>query len=662
MFGNDFVILIKPTTSPDIPSFTRIDFSSCEDILRNYYKIYKPRIITFLQVEINNTNDFFLINQIEYQAYDDDKNLLNLSLCNNSNINIFYSIKSNISLDISSINSFKDLNIDIFNIKDKFFTDICLPYSDSKNDIVLSDRIIDFYQNYSFCDNNCLFNEIDLDLMIINCNCSIKTNISVIEPSVKLEQLEDIEKSMAFEIIKCYNLVFSWKNKVKNIGFWIFSFILISHIILLCIYFYKGVNPIKEYLVKEMIDYGYIKKNDNIFSNKNKTKTEQKKNDLKKKENKNKSNKKLKLGYPPKKSNNINISKINQSLSINKMKQTEREFFNDISNIKNNNKNENKKSKKNKGLILSNNTKKENLFKTKKGKENILNLPTQEISSNHKNKKSNKKENSNNYINLNLISINLNNLNEDKFSSSTTNYILNSYTFDEAIKKDKRQLLQIIYIYLLAKQAVFHAFLYKSPLELFPLRLSLLLFIFSSDLALNAFFYFDDKISEKYRNSKNIFVFALTKNITIILLSTFIGFIFLTLFTKLSNSTNDIRDVFRKEEEKLKKNKKYIVTDKRKKEIQQKIKEIIKNYNIKIIILTIIETILLFLFWYYVTAFCHVYSSTQTSWLLDSILSILFRVIIDFILCLFFGKIYRIAIDSNIYCIYKVSLFFYCFC
>ena len=344
------------------------------------------------------------------------------------------------------------------------------------------------------------------------------------------------------------------------------------------------------------------------------------------------------------------------------MKQTEREFFNDISNVKNKNKNENKKSKKNKGLILSNNTKKENLFKTKKGKENILNLPTQEISSNHKNKKSNKKENSNNYINLNLISINLNNLNEDKFSSSTTNYILNSYTFDEAIKKDKRQLLQIIYIYLLAKQAVFHAFLYKSPLELFPLRLSLLLFIFSSDLALNAFFYFDDKISEKYRNSKNIFVFALTKNITIILLSTFIGFIFLTLFTKLSNSTNDIRDVFRKEEEKLKKNKKYIVTDKRKKEIQQKIKEIIKNYNIKIIILTIIETILLFLFWYYVTAFCHVYSSTQTSWLLDSILSILFRVIIDFILCLFFGKMYRIAIDSNIYCIYKVSLFFYCFC
>ena len=93
MFGNDFVILIKPTTSPDIPSFTRIDFSSCEDILRNYYKIYKPRIITFLQVEINNTNDFSLINQIEYQAYDDDKNLLNLSLCNNSNINIFYSIK-----------------------------------------------------------------------------------------------------------------------------------------------------------------------------------------------------------------------------------------------------------------------------------------------------------------------------------------------------------------------------------------------------------------------------------------------------------------------------------------------------------------------------------------------------------------------------------------
>ena len=33
--------------------------------------------------------------------------------------------------------------------------------------------------------------------MIINCNCSVKTNISIVEPMAKLDQLGDIEKSLA---------------------------------------------------------------------------------------------------------------------------------------------------------------------------------------------------------------------------------------------------------------------------------------------------------------------------------------------------------------------------------------------------------------------------------------------------------------------------------
>ena len=121
----------------------------------------------------------------------------------------------------------------------------------------------------------------------------------------------------------------------------------------------------------------------------------------------------------------------------------------------------------------------------------------------------------------------------------------------------KGNLCVIFYIFALAKQIYFHTFLYRSPLELFSLRLCLMIFITSSDLALNALFYFDDKISEKYKYAQNLFLFAFNSNITIILLSTLIGFIFMTLFTNLSNSTNSIREVFRQEEEKIKKNKKY---------------------------------------------------------------------------------------------------------
>ena len=95
-----------------------------------------------------------------------------------------------------------------------------------------------------------------------------------------------------------------------------------------------------------------------------------------------------------------------------------------------------------------------------------------------------------------------------------------------------RSICQIFYIFLLSKQVGFHAFLFRSPLEPFSLRLCLLIFIISNDLALNSFFYLDDKISEKYRYAKNIFLFAFNNNLTVILLSTLIGFLFLTLFTK----------------------------------------------------------------------------------------------------------------------------------
>ena len=699
--GEDFSMIIKPTNSSIIPSSTHVDFSKCENILRKHYNIDSSRILTFFQVEIKNKNEKSLVNQVEYQVYDDEKKLLNLSVCDKTNIEVFYSIKSNSSINLDSLNSFKDLDIDLLNIKDRFFTDICIPYSYLENDIVLLDRIIDFYQNYSLCDNNCMYNEIDLELKVISCNCSVKTNLNTEEANFKLEQLKDVEKSMAFEIIKCYNLAFSWKNKLKNIGFWIFLFFVFLHIPLLIIYFNKGIKPIKNYIINEMADNGYIKKGENILSNEqddvyNNKKCEKrrlskrksitkrknilKRNSLRRKpktsrvKNFNLSKEESKLKSPPKKTEKkntkikpdklklleeINIVSNSSSL-INKMK-SEREIINNL----NNNSKANNIKNKTKEKILS--KRKEKRAKTQnltiKKKESLALISTQGNSYKQSKKEKNhdKKENDK-IINFNLININLNSKRKSKYIPSSSNYILNIYTFKEAIENDLRSLCLIFYIYLLTKQIFFHAFLFKSPLVLFPLRFCLLIFIISSDFALNALFYFDDKISEKYRYAKNIFLFALSKNITIILLSTFIGFILLTLFTKLSNSTNAIRDIFRKEEEKMKHNKKYIVNEQRKKEIQKEIGKILNNYKIKVYIFIIIEILLMLFYWYYVTIFCHVYNNTQKSWILDSFLAMLSRIIIDFLLCLGFAKLYRIAVESNVHALYKISLFFYSFC
>ena len=173
----------------------------------------------------------------------------------------------------------------------------------------------------------------------------------------------------------------------------------------------------------------------------------------------------------------------------------------------------------------------------------------------------------------------------------------------------------------------------------------------------NSFYFYNFK----WFGIKNLFLFAFSDNILIIFLSTFVGFILLTFLAKLSSATNTIREVFGKEEEKLKKDKKYTVTDKRKEEILLEIEDILNRYKRKIIILIIIELVLMIFFWYFVIAFCHVYQGTQISWLIDSSLSILSRAIIELLISFGLAQLYRKGVDIQSHCMYKFCMFLYNF-
>ena len=692
--GEDFNLTIQPTNSSFNESSTHIDFSECEKILRQNPNI-STSILTILQLEIENKNNNSLVDNLEYLIYDEKKNKVDLSVCKNISTQQYLKLKND--FDLSNYNNYKTSGIDIFNINDLFFNDICHPYLDSEtnNDVVLKDRIKDIYQNYTLCNEGCSYTEINTEYKTVSCNCQIKTNISLEDNyTSNSPKLDEIEVDSNFALIKCSNLVFSYKGKSKNAGFWIFLFLVMGNIPLIFLYFYKGIKSIKEHIINEMKKSGYINgdnnnKNDSNYQNLNLKKIHVKK--------------KLNLSFPPRKSIKMgNNSKLYERSLISNAKGSERQIIGDINNnednnvndinniniiddeINNNDKNKInlKKSKKkdvnktqrnsrtiNKEIsnqIFINNviSFKQPKNKKNKKKRNSQILTTQrntnikkEKSSNNKEEKLNEKEN--NIYNFSIININLNNIND--YTPKNSLHVLNNYTFEEAIKNDNRTIMSIFYIFLLSKQAICHAFLFRSPLEIFPLRFSLLLFIFSSDLALNAFFYFDDKISEKYRYTKSLFLFAFSNNLTVILLSTLIGFIFMTVFTNLSNATNSIRNVFRKEEEKIIKDKKYKVSEERKKEIMNEIEKILKKNKIKVIILISIESILMLFFWYYSTAFCHVYPGTQSSWIFDSFLSMLSRLVIELLLSLGFAKLYRIAVEANSHCIYKFVLFFYCF-
>ena len=54
--GEDYNILIYPTNSTFLSTITHVNFSECEALLKNHYKIPDSTIITFLQLEIENKN------------------------------------------------------------------------------------------------------------------------------------------------------------------------------------------------------------------------------------------------------------------------------------------------------------------------------------------------------------------------------------------------------------------------------------------------------------------------------------------------------------------------------------------------------------------------------------------------------------------------------
>ena len=250
--GEDYNLTI--TSIDDIYNFkiTYADLSICEQILRKVNNISDDKILTILQIEIDKLNSQALTNQVEYVVYDEEKKQLNLSCCKNTPIKVTYEIKEKAVLNQTMIEYFSDMDVDIFNIKDTFFNDICYPFSKDYSDIILKDRVLDIYQNYSLCDNECEYDKINIENMTVVCSCSVKTevNTQVSEPKFST-MIEDTFENSNFGVIKCYKLVFNLKNKNQNIGFLLFLFFFIGNFICIIMYIFTGIKSIGILYIKK---------------------------------------------------------------------------------------------------------------------------------------------------------------------------------------------------------------------------------------------------------------------------------------------------------------------------------------------------------------------------------------------------------------------------
>ena len=105
--------------------------------------------------------------------------------------------------------------------------------------------------------------------------------------------------------------------------------------------------------------------------------------------------------------------------------------------------------------------------------------------------------------------------------------------------------MQLYYICLLSQDRFLNTFILKSPLEIKSLRISLFIFNYSCDLALNSLFYTNQKISDKYHYDGNkLRLFVLVNNITISLFSSLVSILIIKFLNTLTHSKKGINTIF----------------------------------------------------------------------------------------------------------------------
>ena len=657
IFGDEYNIKISPINTNSYKNIsTYIDFSNCENILRASYGLSSSSILTVYQLEIDNKNEQSLINDVEYAVFDENKNQLSLSVCKDEIIEINYQLDTS-KINISKVYYYAELGIDVFNIEHEFFNDICFSYSENGSDMILTDRISDIYENYSVCENNCKYDKVNLTQNTVSCKCTVKTYVdAVVEPPRLYVIIRDSFKDSNVAVIKCFNLVFNYKNKAHNIGFWIFTFLILLHIPFFIQYFASNINPIKTYIFNEMTEFNYIYK---IFNPTKKRINRNNNNNIKIHDSRlsilksiNVDNKKLngninKNGQKKKKKNFHRNSKIRINTSINKDEQNNNKFVR-----------KNLKTK----TVVYNNIQNSPIFKfdNKVYNQNYIDQKEknfrEDTDKNLPNYKEDKIILSPKYYSL----INIDANNSKIVESQNSNFLLDTFDFNTAIKYDKRKFCKIFYICILTKENIINIIFFKTPLDLFSLRFCLFIFIYSSDLAFNTIFYSNENISEKYHYKGNsLFIFSLINNLIQSLISSIVSIILVNSFQHMIDSRNHYEDVFKEEEIKMRKNKNYKVNKEIKLKIIDKIRLISSKLKYKIILFIIIEFTFMLFFYYFVTAFCEVYKQTQISWLYDFFLSFLISLAAEILGSLLIAIFYIVSLKYKLKILYQIIIFLY---
>ena len=228
----------------------------------------------------------------------------------------------------------------------------------------------------------------------------------------------------------------------------------------------------------------------------------------------------------------------------------------------------------------------------------------------------------------------------DKYKDSNEEEI-NNLEYENAIIVDKRTFWQFYFSLLKRGQLIIFTFITRDDYNLPQIKILLFIVSFSLYFTINAFFFSDDTMDKIYEDNGIFnFVFQLPQIIYSSLISSVINII----LHKLSITESQILEM--KKEKDMEK-------------FKEKANKIKKKLKIKLIIFFVLSSVLMLIFWYFISCFCSVYENTQIILIEDTAISFLLSMMYPFGIKLLPG-IFRIpalrAPKKNQKYKYKISL------
>ena len=469
--------------------------------------------------------------------------------------------------------------------KSDYYNDKCCPSKNKdKNspDIILSDKHKEFVnKNLSVCENNCEFGGYNMGNKQVVCECNIKKEINVnpgyaIDGKKFFSKFKDIKNMMNLYVLKCYKILLTKNGLLNNIGSYKLLGTILFYIFSVFIFVAKGFGyfnaQIKQIMKNKVLYYNNNKNDEKLdIKSKNSLKIKEVKTQIKSKDNGNKTNKKSKSN----KESNKEVKK-NKKNKSNKAPPKKSNKSNKKEKIKNKSKESSKKLSFSKDRLINNN------LKSPLGNVNIQIY-------NSKDK---------------AIKLNTNNYNNNKKPFMIYNdYELNSLSYLDALKYDKRNYLQYYMSLIKTKHLLIFTFFQHNDYNSTVIKICLFFFSFDLYYTINVLFYTDSTLHDIYEDSG---AFKFLYHLPQILYSTVISAFINVIVKNLSLSQKNLLEI--KNEKKLK-------------NCPQIIEKNIRCLKIKFTLFYILSFIFLIFFWYYLGCFCAVYKNTQIHLVKDTLFS-----------------------------------------